>query len=43
MGTMGCTEGWLVVFDRDNAKSWDEKIYQKTEIVNGETVNLFGC
>jgi hypothetical protein len=43
MDTMGCTEGWLVVFDRDNTKSWDERIYRKTEIVNGKTVNLFGC
>jgi hypothetical protein len=43
MDTMGCTEGWLVVFDRDNTKSWDERIYRKTEIVNGKTVNIFGC
>jgi hypothetical protein len=43
MDTMGCTEGWLVVFDRNQEKSRDEKIYQKTEIVNGKTVNLFGC
>jgi hypothetical protein len=31
MTTLGCTEGWLVVFDRDPNKSWDEKIHQKTE------------
>ena len=43
MDTLGCAEGWLVVFDRDREKSWDEKIYQKAETVNGKTVNLFGC
>jgi len=43
MDTLGCTEGWLVAFDRDNNKSWDEKIYQKTETVNGKMINIFGC
>jgi len=43
MDTLGCNEGWLVAFDRDNTKSWDEKIYQKREVVEGKTVNVFGC
>ena len=43
MDTLGCSEGWLVVFDRNQEKSWDEKIYQKMEVVNGKTVNIFGC
>jgi len=43
MNTLGCTEGWLVLFDRDKEKPWDERIYQKTEINNGKTVNIFGC
>jgi hypothetical protein len=43
MDTLGCTEGWLVVFDRSQEKSWDEKIYQKTETIAGKTVNIFGC
>ena len=43
MDTLGCTEGWLVAFDRNTEKSWNEKIYQKTEIKNGKTVNVFGC
>ena len=43
MDTLGCTEGWLVVFDRNKEKSWDEKIYQKIEVIDGKTVNVFGC
>ena len=43
MDTLGCKEGWLVVFDRDNKKPWDEKIYQKIEKINQKTVNIFGC
>ncbi|MCL2512072.1 MAG: ATP-binding protein, partial [Bacteroidales bacterium] len=43
MDTLNCNEGWLVAFDRDNEKSWDERIYQKREVVNGKTVNVFGC
>ena len=43
MDTLGCTEGWLVAFDRDTEKPWNEKIYQKPETVNGKTVHVFGC
>jgi hypothetical protein len=43
MDTLGCKEGWLVAFDRDDKKSWDEKIFQKTEEINQKTVHIFGC
>jgi len=43
MNTLGCSEGWLVLFDRDKEKPWDERIYQKTETINEKTVNVFGC
>jgi hypothetical protein len=43
MDTLGCGEGWLVAFDCDNKKSWDEKIYQTTKIINEKTINIFGC
>jgi hypothetical protein len=43
MDTLACTDGWLIVFDRKKEISWDEKIYQKTEILDGKTVNIFGC
>ena len=43
MDTLGCSEGWLVVFDRNQEKSWDERIYQKTECINAKTIHVFGC
>ena len=43
MDILGCTEGWIVAFDCNSNKSWDEKIYQKRETINGKSVNLFGC
>jgi len=43
MDKLGCNEGWLVAFDRNQEKPWDEKIYQKTETISGKTVNVFGC
>jgi len=43
MDTLGCDEGWLVAFDRNNKKSWDKKIYRKTEVINGKPVHIFGC
>ena len=43
MDTLGCTDGWLVIFDRNQEKSWDEKIYQKTEKLDGKMIHVFGC
>jgi hypothetical protein len=43
MDKLGCNDGWLLVFDRNQEKSWDEKIYQKTEQAGNKTVNIFGC
>jgi hypothetical protein len=40
---VGADAGWLVVFDRDAEKSWDEKIYMKTETVNGKVITVAGC
>jgi hypothetical protein len=42
MDKLGEKEGWLCLFDRSPEKSWDEKIYQKTETVEGKTVFVFG-
>ena len=43
MDILGCNEGWLVAFDRNAEKSWEDKIYQKSEEKEGKTVNIFGC
>jgi len=42
MNTFGCSEGWLVIFDRRPNAGWDEKIYTKKEMVNGKTVTIVG-
>jgi hypothetical protein len=44
MDVYGCSEGWLVVFDRRDAVKWDEKIYMKKEAVApGKTVTVVGA
>jgi hypothetical protein len=43
MRTCGAGEGWLLVFDRDEKKGWDRKIYWKTETVDGATIHVVGC
>ncbi|MDR2473185.1 MAG: AAA-like domain-containing protein [Tannerella sp.] len=39
---LGCNEGVLAIVNRSKALSWDEKIYQKTETVNGKTILVYG-
>jgi hypothetical protein len=43
MTTLGENIGWLVIFDRSNTKSWDEKIFWETENVEGKTIHIVGC
>ena len=42
MDTLGCNEGWLVIFDRSGEKSWDEKIYTQTREISGKAIHLIG-
>jgi hypothetical protein len=42
MDKVGSDTGWLVIFDRDAKKSWDEKIYMKEETVSGKRVVVAG-
>lgn len=42
MDTSHATEGHLVIFDRNPKKSWDEKIYQRQEIVDNKTITVWG-
>ena len=35
--------GWLVIFDRNTEKPWDEKIYMKEKNLNGKRIVLAGC
>jgi hypothetical protein len=43
MGTLGCAEGWLIIFDRRVTVSWDEKIFTEKHNVDGKAVTVYGC
>ncbi len=43
METLGCDEGWLVIFDRRKKPSWKGKLFWKTEKVDQGTVHAVGC
>jgi hypothetical protein len=43
MDIHGCTEGWLIIFDRRPNVPWEEKIYMKKEHVDGKTVTVVGA
>jgi hypothetical protein len=40
---LGCTEGWLIVFDRRKNISWDDKIFWKTVKLENKIINIIGC
>jgi hypothetical protein len=39
----GASEGWLVVFDQDSQKPWDEKLSWETVDNQGRTIHVAGC
>jgi len=43
MDKCGSDSGWLVIFDRDTKKTWDDKIYVKEENLNGKRIFIAGC
>jgi hypothetical protein len=43
MGKCGAKEGWLVIFNLDWDKSWDEKITWKATMFKGYTIHIVGC
>ena len=40
--TCGADESHLVIFDRSGVKEWDEKIWERIEVVDGRTVQVWG-
>ena len=40
---LGVDEGWLVVFDPDMAKPWDDKISHEDRTVDGKPIHVFYC
>jgi len=43
MDTLGCDEGWLVVFDRRKKQSWKSRLFRKTGRIENRTVHIIGC
>ena len=43
MDKVGEKSGWLVLFENDTEKPWDEKIYMKKEIMDGKEITVAGC
>jgi len=43
MDTLGCDEGWLVIFDRRKKTSWKNKIFWKTAKINDKEIHIAGC
>ena len=42
MEKCGSNDGWLVIFDRDTAKSWDDKIYIRSENYKNKLITIVG-
>ena len=42
MDIFGCSEGWLVIFDRRPNIDWEEKVNMKKETIDGKTVTIIG-
>ena len=42
MDKSGSLKGYLIVFDPNRAKSWEERVYHKKENVLGKTIEIWG-
>ena len=40
---LGCSEGWLIMFDRRKRVSWKKKIFWRTQHLKGNTIHIVGC
>ena len=43
MDKCGAESGHLVIFDRDESKPWEEKLYRREESLGGRTVTVWGA
>jgi len=43
MNSLGAKKGWLVIFDRDESKSWKEKLYFEREAQPDGGISVVGC
>ena len=39
---LGLAEGWMAVFDDDDSKPWDERIYTRDVTFDGKTIHVVG-
>jgi hypothetical protein len=42
LDTLGLTEGWLVLFDVREGRTWDERLWTEDVVVDGKTLHLIG-
>jgi len=43
MDKVGSNEGWLVMFDRDTGKSWEDRLYMRLEEYKGKSITVAGA
>ncbi len=43
MDLCGAKEGWLVIFDRRDGRTWDERIFWRTDAADGRTIHVVGA
>jgi hypothetical protein len=43
MKTSGTKEVWLMVFDQNRMKPWEERSFWNTENYEGLTIHVIGC
>lgn len=43
MDGYGEKTGWLIIFDRDENKTWEQKIYWETEKYQDKIIHIVGC
>ncbi|MCP4112405.1 MAG: ATP-binding protein [Desulfobacteraceae bacterium] len=43
MDSLGCDEGWLVVFDQRKSVSWKKKLFWKSDRRGGRQIHIVGC
>jgi hypothetical protein len=41
--SFGVQKAWLIIFDRDTNKPWEEKIYFNSTTVDNKTISIVGC
>lgn len=43
MDTLGCQEGWLLIFDKREGITWEQKLFRQEEIIASKHITVFGA